>query len=164
MKLITSNVNELFLPTEWYYQSLKVAYMFKDNGRLVCKIEVPMIAREQYIGYNIHTHPVRNPNGTGFVRIYHNVFVALATMDGSMFFPDKCKGIEPLVCHAGIEFDKGQNQCIRGLIAQDAILQRKCPLVFSKEVDVSQSAKQIMGNTYVVYTSDENYKRNTKCN
>ena len=80
--------------------------MFEHQGHLVCKIQVPMIAGEQYIGYNIHTYPVSNPNGTGFVRLYHNVFAAIATMDGSMFFPDNCKGIKPLVCHQELSMVK----------------------------------------------------------
>ena len=65
---------------------------------------------------------------------------------------------------SGIEYGKTQNLCIRGLIAQDRFLQRKCPLVFGKDVDVVQRVQEVVRNKYVVYTDDELYKYRCKAN
>ena len=61
-RLISSFKNEKQLSIEWYCQSLKVAHMFKDQiSLLVCKVEVPMIAKEQYVRFKVHTYPVAIP-------------------------------------------------------------------------------------------------------
>lgn len=150
--------NEVTLPTEWYYRTLRVEAMFRDSvGRLVCKYTVPLLASEPYIAYNVHTYPVYNVNDSFAVRLYHDVYVAIGTQTGELFYPEQCKGIDPVVCHAGLRYDKSRELCVRGLITGSPKQQSYCSISLHKTIDNSQSIKEVTRNKFVIHTPHEHY-------
>lgn len=158
LKMITDNGNQEALPYEWYYRTLKVETMFRDSeGRFVCKYTVPLLAPENYLAYNLHSYPAYNENNTYAVRLYHDVYVAIGTRTGELFYPEMCKGIDPVVCHAGLRYDKSRELCVRGLITGSEVQQNRCPITIFKSIDNSQSVREITRNKFVVHTSQERY-------
>ena len=156
--IVERNGNQEMLPYEWYYRTLKVETMFKDNeGRFVCKYTVPLLDSEQYLAYNLHTYPSFYDNTTFAVRLYHDVYVAIGTHTGELFYPEKCKGIEPVVCHAGLRYDKSRELCVRGLMTGSEVPQTSCPISIIKSIDNSQSVREVTRNQFVVHTSEEQY-------
>ena len=158
MSINERNGNQDALPYEWYYRTLKVETMFRDEeGRFVCKYTVPLLSNENYIAYNLHTYPVFHANNSFAVRLYHDVYVAIGTHTGELFYPEQCKGIGPVVCHAGLRYDKSRELCVRGLITGSAENQKYCPISIFKSIDNSQSVKEVTRNKFVVHTSQERY-------
>ena len=158
-RITANNANHnTALTNEWYYRTLKVETMFRDRlGRLVCRYTVPLPANEPYIAYNIHTYPTYNANSSFAVRLYHDVYVAIGTQTGELFYPEQCKGIDPVVCHAGLRYDKSRELCVRGLITSSPKQQSHCSISLHKSVDNSQSIKEVTRNKFVVHTSHEHY-------
>jgi len=158
-RIMASNGNQnTALTNEWYYRTLKVETMFRDKfGRLVCRFTVPLPASEPYIAYNIHTYPTYHANSSFAVRLYHDVYVAIGTQTGELFYPEQCKGIDPVVCHAGLRYDKSRELCVRGLITGSPKQQSHCSISLHKSVDNSQSIKEVTRNKFVVHTSHEHY-------
>lgn len=157
-RIISDSRNQNSLTNEWYYRTLKVETMFRDrSGRLVCKYTVPLLASEPYLAYNIHTYPVFNPNASLALRLYHDVYVAIGTRTGELFYPEQCKGIDPVVCHAGLRYDKSRELCVRGLISGSPQQQSRCPVSLFKSIDNSQSVKEVTRNKFVVHTPHEHY-------
>ncbi|ELT87046.1 hypothetical protein CAPTEDRAFT_201479, partial [Capitella teleta] len=159
LRRITSDSrNQNSLTNEWYYRTLKVETMFRDrSGRLVCKYTVPLLASEPYLAYNIHTYPVFNPNASLALRLYHVVYVAIGTQTGELFYPEQCKRIDPVVCHAGLRYDKSRELCVRGLISGSPQQQSHCPVSLFKSINNSQSVKEVTRNKFVVHTPHEHY-------
>ena len=70
-------MNQGHLSFEWDYQTLAVKYMFAHEGKLFCKVHVPLLDGEMFRSYRIST--VMNPEGAGYLQEYHNVKVAVGT-------------------------------------------------------------------------------------
>ena len=58
--ILSKSTNKKTLPLDWYYQALKVSYIFRDDRTesLVCKIAVPMLDDSVYLSYQVNTYPV----------------------------------------------------------------------------------------------------------
>lgn len=99
--------------------------------------------------YTLQTFPVWNVNTTSYLRLYHDVQVAMSTTSEDLFFPTDCIGRDPIVCRNNVHFGKSQFACIRGLISQDPRLQCQCSVTFFHNYDPLNSLNKIGPNRYV---------------
>lgn len=149
--------NQKVLPAEWYYQALKVEYMFVQDNMDVCKVHIPLLFKEEFIRYSIKTFPVLNSETEGYVQIYHDVNVAASTTNDVIMFPDNCIGRTPVVCHNGALFDQNQFSCIQGLLSNDNVKLSACSLVYYTQYDPALRLQEIGFNTYVDFMKDGTY-------
>ena len=132
-KLSTFTEHGLALENDWYYHHLTVNKYFVQNERFVCRIDIPLVYPEPFLYRPIHTYPTRK--GEMLLRIFHDVTAVVGTISGKLFYANQCVGREPKVCHAGMVFPKGQEECVRGMISNDSKLKAKCSLHASKFQD-----------------------------
>ena len=135
------------LPLYWYYQALKVDYVFEHDNMLICKIHLPILNDELFNLYDIHSFPLRK--GDTYFRVYHDVQIALSSVNGDAMFAENCIGRNPVVCNAAARYEANQFTCIHGLINNDKIKQRACPVERLGRVDPIFFMKQIGFNRYV---------------
>lgn len=58
------------------------------------------------------------------LRIYHDVRVAVNTVNGNVLFVWKCVGMKPIVCHTAAQYDTMLFESIHGLIVNDEVKQK----------------------------------------
>ena len=80
-----TRVNGEPLGVSWYYQYLKVDRYFENDGFATCVIEIPLTQSEPFLSEPIFTYPIKR--GEGVIQIHHNVWVALGTITGGIFYP-----------------------------------------------------------------------------
>jgi hypothetical protein len=145
------------MPAFKYYLYMQVDSILKIDSVVYCVISAPLLDDQQYNQYSIASFPVCN--GSKCFRVYHDDVVVYGTYKGDMFYPDQCRGWEPLVCDAGFVYSKGQQPCLHGLITGQFESQKACPITY---VDLpsltSHDVRAVGSNRYLVRTVQVDYE------
>ena len=147
--------NHHLIPIHQYYQYIEVTVMTVMNYELICVLHAPILNEEKFIQYSISTFPIRKDQS--YVRLYHDEKVIYGTYGGEIFFPRRCRGRDPIVCEAGVIYDKLQQPCLHGMITGDLDQLRQCPITLSKTAGPAHRIRASVRNRYVVSTPDVDY-------
>lgn len=140
------------LTKEWYLGNLMVAKYFDYNDYVICKVNIPLVAQEDFLSKKIYTYAV--PQGDVITRILHDTWIALGSQSGKLFYPgDDCVGKDPTVCKSGMIFHAGQEQCVRGMISGDPDQKAQCPIQIST-IEPTHRLLTTGRNAFVVYTKE----------
>ena len=150
-----SRNNQYIVPAYKYYQYIEVAVLTIIDNELICILNAPILNEEKFIQYNIATFPVRKDQS--YVKLYHDEKVIYGTYGGEIFFPRRCRGREPIVCEAGVIYDKSQQPCLHGMITGDINQLRQCPITFSKTAGPAHRVYSPIRNRFVVRTPEVDY-------
>ena len=154
-KLSTVTNHGLPLSDEWYFQHLTVTKYFEQNGKFICRIDIPLVSIEPFLFRPIYTYPTRK--GNMLVRIFHDATAVIGTTSGKLFYANQCMGTEPRVCLAGMIFSKDQEECVRGIVNGDQHLKSMCAVHASKTIDFTNVLLELGHNVYVIYSLPCNY-------
>jgi len=150
-----SRNNHNLVPIHRYYQYIKVTVMTFINHELMCVLSAPVLNEEEFIQYTIATFPVLKDQC--YVRLYHDEKVIYGTYGGEMFFPRQCRGHDPIVCEAGVMYDKSQQPCLHGMLTGDLDQLRTCPITLSKTAGPAHRVQASNRNRFVVSTTAVEY-------
>ena len=155
--ILSDVMNHKRLPDEWYYQALKVDYMFYHEDKLLCKILLPLVDEELFALYHVTTFPIMDSKGEKYIRLYHDVDVAISNINGDAIFADNCIGDNPIVCSAAARYAATEFQCLHGLIENDSGKLKHCPITYLDSVDPRFYIKDLGQNKYLGYSDELRY-------
>jgi hypothetical protein len=156
-EVLNSVRNHKQLPLYWYYQALHVDYIFEYDDQLICKVHIPILDDEVFTLYNVQSFPIKGSSPNDYLRVYHDVQIALSSVNGDVLFTEDCIGTKPVVSSAAARFDVDNFQCIHGLLLNDDVRQKTCPVEHLSSIDPSYSIKEIGYNKFVGFTGDNSY-------
>jgi len=137
------------LSQAWYYHNLQVDRYYETENEVVCVVNIPLVREEIYLSKKIYTYPVPRHGLTR--RIYRDVWVAVGTLTGHLFYPLNCMGQSPTVCHAGMMFRVEQEKCVRGIISGEQTKKEECEVQVTT-IGKPNSLVRTSNNDYVVNT------------
>jgi len=136
---------------EWHYQYLNVVPLSLDNGSLLYKIEIPLVAPRPYLLYKIVTHYVPINESFYAIKVLLHDEYAMDTVSGNLFIPRSCLGHDPRVCQAGVEYGQEAMQCPRALLTGRHDMVKTCKVKIG-DVSGEPLIKATAVNEYVVAT------------
>ena len=142
----------------WYYQNLPVSSLRRSQGKLLYRVELPLLASRPSLLYHLTTLPTPLLNSSQTVTLQVAPRIALDTVLGNLATPQRCRGHAPAVCVLGAQYGPSRMQCARGLITNRRMLIKHCKVKFSDlgmdplvtSLDVNQYAITTLGLTLTV--------------
>ena len=147
--------NQHLVPIHQYYKYIEVTVMTVLNNELICVLHAPILNEEKFFQYSIATFPIQKDQN--YVRLYRDEKVIYGTYGGDIFFPRRCRGRDPIVCEAGVIYDKLQQPCLHGMITEDLDQLRQCPITISKTAGPAHRIRASIRNRFVVHTPEVDY-------
>ena len=119
--------NEHWLPPEWYYRWCQVEPLWNQDHTYA--VRLPLITHETTQGYELQSFPVWGPRNTT-VRLRTSRYAVLNTATGLVSEPQRCIGLDPLVCDPGLV---RQDSCAAAIVTQRD-LKQDCEATLLHEV------------------------------
>lgn len=95
--------------------------------------------------------------GNHYVQILQPAAFILDMVMEDLYFPDECHGPAPKACRPGVKYDKRQQPCLHGLIAQDKEQLTQCPVTLFTKRPPPQEIIVATINRYIVETTNVTY-------
>ena len=158
-KLLKASIDssEMKLPLEWYYENLKIEYMFEYNNSLICNLRIPLIGNTEFRIFSIHSFPFRK--GNGYVQIYRDIRIAISNL--TVTYANECISEDPLVCNVGSVFSIDEFPCLSGLVFDRKRDQLECPVVYYSNYTVRNELMKV--NLYQYFGFLENVSYTYHC-
>lgn len=149
--LLTDRRNRIDLDAYNYYQYATVTKLIEINDILYCVIRTPLLEYDQYRTYHLNTFPVCTDQGC--YRTYRDETFIMDTRGGSIYFPEVCYGVNaPLACQPGVRYAPDQQPCLQGLISNNPVQQKQCPITYTKTPGPPYPLQTTIPNRYVLRT------------